>query len=686
MAADFYKLKRAKAASGKKWAVKVPSKGGGRTVRFGALGYQDYTQHKDKKRRDNYRSRHRNDNIDDPYSAGFWSWWVLWGHSTDRGKNFKTAVGRAKRILAKKNPVHLDEHVLESARFLEGRLGEDGSVGALLDAGVPAPDAVLATAAAHAEGAHKKTRARDRLSRFPQRKGETWSYEDLIHARNNPARNNPVAARHRQDLRDVAQVERGRTYAKGKRTLLDLSRTKVEWVGCVVNPKTMRPYFVLRRSIRDGFLLCVPSTDLTAVEAVGAAYFESETGSDYAAPAVGTGYPRIHTPQGVADRGTGLGTALYTAGALTGAYFVVGEREGEVASRIDAEMLENEGCSSGHGASKAAQRWWRRAQRAGLAEDLVSAIRTPVEDDERVSVEIDMPIDLAVMLQFPSEPLLILFKEYLSEGAEHFAREEAGVEDGEVTFVEANINSRVVGVDVIVVAAVYYRGKKVKIRKDINLDLHLHEGFSGSDLEDLIAVKVASVEINDEDLETIEEKTGEPVGYSDIEYTELRYIKSFRPATIDVSGEAVYDVTSLSETSREETVYVYPFDNALNNSLVLDFTEVLRDDYGHELDTGLLPVVLNLDLGEIEDPEVFAFFFGLAEHLGATRGQLQRFKNSVLAYRGDMPASLADRETFDPEAGFGAELKKKGYRVNPDRQKHYRRVGKKLFGPLADLE
>tara|TARA_Y100000361_G_scaffold136064_1_gene136441 strand:- start:86 stop:421 length:336 start_codon:yes stop_codon:yes gene_type:complete len=30
----------------------------------------------------NYRSRHRNDNINDPYSAGSLSWWLLWNKPT----------------------------------------------------------------------------------------------------------------------------------------------------------------------------------------------------------------------------------------------------------------------------------------------------------------------------------------------------------------------------------------------------------------------------------------------------------------------------------------------------------------------------------------------------------------------------------------------------------------------------
>jgi len=89
---DLYKLKKAPAGSPKKWQIKVETPSGGvKTVQFGARGYEDYTQHKDKSRRDNYRSRHRKDKINDPTKAGFWSWHVLWGDSTDIKKNLASA-------------------------------------------------------------------------------------------------------------------------------------------------------------------------------------------------------------------------------------------------------------------------------------------------------------------------------------------------------------------------------------------------------------------------------------------------------------------------------------------------------------------------------------------------------------------------------------------------------------------
>jgi hypothetical protein len=48
-------------------------------VPFGASGYQDLTQHHDRRRRTLYLARHRkNENWNDPMTAGALSRWILW--------------------------------------------------------------------------------------------------------------------------------------------------------------------------------------------------------------------------------------------------------------------------------------------------------------------------------------------------------------------------------------------------------------------------------------------------------------------------------------------------------------------------------------------------------------------------------------------------------------------------------
>lgn len=48
----------------------------------------DYTLHKDKERRDRYRTRHKKDlDTKDPTRAGYLSYYLLWGDSTSLKKN-----------------------------------------------------------------------------------------------------------------------------------------------------------------------------------------------------------------------------------------------------------------------------------------------------------------------------------------------------------------------------------------------------------------------------------------------------------------------------------------------------------------------------------------------------------------------------------------------------------------------
>jgi len=49
-----------------------------KTVHFGAIGYQDYTQHKDEFRKARYISRHSNENWNDYMTAGSLAKNILW--------------------------------------------------------------------------------------------------------------------------------------------------------------------------------------------------------------------------------------------------------------------------------------------------------------------------------------------------------------------------------------------------------------------------------------------------------------------------------------------------------------------------------------------------------------------------------------------------------------------------------
>ena len=62
---------------GKKYMARVNEK----TVHFGAMGYEDYTTHKDEKRKASYLARHRTKEdwtLGGVDTAGFWARWLLW--------------------------------------------------------------------------------------------------------------------------------------------------------------------------------------------------------------------------------------------------------------------------------------------------------------------------------------------------------------------------------------------------------------------------------------------------------------------------------------------------------------------------------------------------------------------------------------------------------------------------------
>lgn len=76
-----------------------------RTVHFGAVGYSDYTIHKDYDRMQRYTIRHqkREDwTKRGVYSAGFWSKWILWNKPSLLGSIRDTAQRFGLKIQYKK--------------------------------------------------------------------------------------------------------------------------------------------------------------------------------------------------------------------------------------------------------------------------------------------------------------------------------------------------------------------------------------------------------------------------------------------------------------------------------------------------------------------------------------------------------------------------------------------------------
>ena len=86
-------------AKNKKWMAIFYDDAGKKikTSQFGDKRYQDYTQHRDKSRRDKYRTRHKTDlSTGDYMKPGFLSYYLLWGESTSLQSNINKYARRFK--------------------------------------------------------------------------------------------------------------------------------------------------------------------------------------------------------------------------------------------------------------------------------------------------------------------------------------------------------------------------------------------------------------------------------------------------------------------------------------------------------------------------------------------------------------------------------------------------------------
>ena len=70
-------------------AVFTKPDGKTKTVHFGSSMHQDFTQHKNLERRRLYRQRHAKDLKGDPMRAGYLSYYILWGNSTNLQTNIR---------------------------------------------------------------------------------------------------------------------------------------------------------------------------------------------------------------------------------------------------------------------------------------------------------------------------------------------------------------------------------------------------------------------------------------------------------------------------------------------------------------------------------------------------------------------------------------------------------------------
>lgn len=148
-------------------------------------------------------------------------------------------------------------------------------------------------------------------------------------------------------------------------------------LGLVVNPRLKQPllavtdgeYVSIRSLLADSFL-----------QRIGRGY-PSEDREDASTV---TGYPRVHTPDGVRPRGMGYGTSLYAALCL-GAHL-------DIEDVIDIKTSKHgDGiCSDTRNRSQDADQWWSAAVRRGLADETTTDHE---EREENVDVTSDIDAD-----------------------------------------------------------------------------------------------------------------------------------------------------------------------------------------------------------------------------------------------------------------------------------------------------
>ena len=148
-------------------------------------------------------------------------------------------------------------------------------------------------------------------------------------------------------------------------------------LGLVVNPRDHVPVLVTT----DGAYVGIRGLKTTSLFFKhGSGYYDTSGHSrSYEAEQL-TNFPRVHTPDGVAPRGSGYGTVLYTA--LCAGAFLNDAGDAEISMNTDGPGI----CSEEEGRSSEATKWWTAANRKGLTS--IDEIEGEAEREENVDLEV----------------------------------------------------------------------------------------------------------------------------------------------------------------------------------------------------------------------------------------------------------------------------------------------------------
>ncbi len=161
-----------------------------------------------------------------------------------------------------------------------------------------------------------------------------------------------------------------------RRDLIDGEKTVF---AIIVNPRDGVP-FVAIKTDHSGVLeysdVSINRVDTGDVEGVGE--FEDDAGSVHNFSSVISGYPRVHTHDGVKTKFSGTGTVLYTALCTAAAM----ESDRRLAIYV---TTSGAGISSGVGRSELAYHWWDLAKsRYGLATEVSGKVTKTLKNQKLV--------------------------------------------------------------------------------------------------------------------------------------------------------------------------------------------------------------------------------------------------------------------------------------------------------------
>jgi len=152
-------------------------------------------------------------------------------------------------------------------------------------------------------------------------------------------------------------------------------------VGWTVAPKDFRLISIGVSSIRSQST--VTAYDAASEEVVGSGTFTRYQAGSYSLPARLSGYPRAHI-QGVLDKNRGYGTALYAGMCMT----AHAAHEGLIS--ISSQQQGDGICSGDDTRTEQASRWWSKAKKIGVAQEMV------FDDEDGTPVNVDVfPYELA---------------------------------------------------------------------------------------------------------------------------------------------------------------------------------------------------------------------------------------------------------------------------------------------------